>query len=124
MAFTILYDTAAAGLARKIILPGQLDPLLAVVIHIRKAEHECGQFAGRVVTPILAFKKYTWNVELDHLGRHLRRQMTLQIYKISPGSTLGSTKALAKFPGIKPDQGRQFFQLLRSRVHILRARPD
>ena len=50
MAFTILYDTAAAGLARKIILPGQLDPLLAIVIHIRKAEHVCGQFAGRIVT--------------------------------------------------------------------------
>src|SRR5579871_5225484 len=104
MALAILYDATAPRLTCKFILPGQLDSLLAIVIHIRKAEHMSRQLSRRIVSPVLPFKKNARNIEFHHLGRHLWRQMPLQVNKIAPRSTLRSIDTLANFLDIEPDQ--------------------
>src|SRR6185437_5072142 len=106
--FPILDDAAASGFARKLILPRQFDPLLSFIIEIGEAKHMSRQLTCWIKPAIFTFKKYTWQVELNHSGCNLWRQMPLQIYKIAPLPIRLPIEAFANFSDIHLDQVCQF----------------
>ena len=79
----VLDHPAAAGLAGQPVLVGELDALLAAVVHVGEAEQMRGHLAVRVVAPVLALERDARKGELHDLRSDVGRQVALEVDELA-----------------------------------------
>ena len=116
----VLDDPAAAGLPGQPVLVGELDSLLAAVVHIGEAEQMRSHFAVRVVAAVLTLERNTRKAKLHDLGRGVGRQVALQVDELA--ILLG--EAASDLTLVHAEQSSELAALAGAQGRIDRAGPD
>ena len=79
----ILDDALRAVLAVQQLIVAELQTLLALIIEVGEADHVPGDFAGRIIAPVLAQQIHARNSQRLDVRRLLGRHVPLEIEKLT-----------------------------------------